>query len=92
MIFQLPVYREFDSGNYEDGVAYLRAHSIPIVLKADGLAGGKGVIICKNHVEAMAEFELMIQQSKFGEAGKKVVVEEFLKGIELSMFVLTDGT
>lgn len=84
-------YREFDLSNYEEGVEYLRSLPIPIVLKADGLAGGKGVIICQNHVEAMAEFELMIQQSKFGEAGKKVVVEEFLKGIELSVFALVDG-
>ena len=84
-------YREFDLENYADGVAYLQGHSIPIVLKADGLAAGKGVIIAQNHVEAMAEFELMIQQSKFGEAGKKVVVEEFLTGVELSVFVLTDG-
>ena len=84
-------YREFDTSNYEEGVDYLQAHSIPIVLKADGLAGGKGVIICQNHVEAMAEFELMLQHSKFGEAGKKVVVEEFVQGIELSVFVLTDG-
>ncbi|MDP4264467.1 MAG: phosphoribosylamine--glycine ligase, partial [Bacteroidota bacterium] len=52
---------------------------------------GKGVAICQNQVEAIAEFELMVQQSKFGEAGKKVVVEEFLKGIELSVFVITDG-
>ena len=81
-------YREFDTDNYEEGVDYLQAHSIPIVLKADGLAGGKGVIICNNHVEAMAEFELMLQHSKFGEAGEKVVVEEFLQGIELSVFVL----
>jgi phosphoribosylamine--glycine ligase len=84
-------YREFDLDNYEEGVVYLQSLPTPIVLKADGLAGGKGVIICQNHVEAMAEFELMIQQSKFGEAGKKVVVEEFLKGIELSVFALVDG-
>jgi phosphoribosylamine--glycine ligase len=84
-------YREFDLTKYEEGVEYLRSLPIPIVLKADGLAAGKGVIICQNHVEAMAEFELMIQQSKFGDAGKKVVVEEFLKGIELSMFALVDG-
>jgi phosphoribosylamine--glycine ligase len=84
-------YREFDLSNYEEGVEYLRSLPIPIVLKADGLAGGKGVIICQNHVEAMAEFELMIQQAKFGDAGKKVVVEEFLKGIELSVFALVDG-
>ncbi len=84
-------YREFDLENYSAGIAYLQAQPIPIVLKADGLAAGKGVIIAQNHVEAMAEFELMIQQSKFGEASKKVVVEEFLTGVELSMFVLTDG-
>jgi len=84
-------YKEFDLTNYEEGLNYLRDHAVPIVLKADGLAAGKGVIICQNHVEAMAEFELMIQQNKFGEASKKVVVEDFLIGIELSVFVLTDG-
>ncbi len=84
-------YREFNQTNYAEGVAYLQYHPLPIVLKADGLAAGKGVIICQNHVEAMAEFELMIQQSKFGSAGHKVVVEEFLIGIELSVFALTDG-
>lgn len=85
------VYREFDESNYEEGAPYLQQHSLPIVLKADGLAAGKGVLICQSHLEATAEFELMIQQSKFGDAGKKVVVEEFLDGIELSVFVLTDG-
>jgi phosphoribosylamine--glycine ligase len=84
-------YREFEAENYQEGAAYLEAHSLPIVLKADGLAAGKGVIICKSHVEAVAEFELMLQQNKFGEAGKRIVVEEFLDGIELSVFVLTDG-
>ncbi|MBS1749622.1 MAG: phosphoribosylamine--glycine ligase [Bacteroidetes bacterium] len=84
-------YREFNGENYEDGIAYLQTHALPIVLKADGLAAGKGVIICQNHVEAIAEFELMIQQAKFGEAGRKVVVEDFLSGIEMSLFVLTDG-
>ena len=84
-------YREFDIANYEEGILYIKDHPLPVVLKADGLAAGKGVLICQNHIEAMAEFELMIQQSKFGNAGKKVVVEEFLKGIELSVFALTDG-
>jgi phosphoribosylamine--glycine ligase len=84
-------YREFTLDNYTDGVEYLKQHSLPIVLKADGLAAGKGVVICENHIEAIAEFELMIQRAKFGEAGKKVVVEQFLKGIEISVFVLTDG-
>jgi phosphoribosylamine--glycine ligase len=84
-------YREFDSANYADGIAWLQQHPLPIVLKADGLAAGKGVVICQSHVEAVAEFELMLQGHKFGEASSKVVVEEFLKGIELSVFVLTDG-
>lgn len=84
-------YREFTIDNYEEGVTYLKEHALPIVIKADGLAAGKGVAICQNHVEAIAEFELMIQQSKFGEASKRVVVEEFLTGIELSVFVITDG-
>lgn len=85
-------YKEFTAGNFEEGISYLQQHPLPIVLKADGLAAGKGVIICQNHVEAIAEFELMIQRSKFGDAGKRVVVEEFLDGIELSVFVLTDGS
>jgi phosphoribosylamine--glycine ligase len=84
-------YREFDASNYEEGVRYIQQHNLPVVLKADGLAAGKGVLICQNYIEAGAEFELMIQRNKFGEAGRKVVVEEFLDGIELSMFVLTDG-
>ena len=84
-------YREFTAENFTEGLEYLKQHPLPIVLKANGLAAGKGVIICQNHVEAVAEFELMIQRAKFGEAGKRVVVEEFLNGIELSVFVLTDG-
>ena len=84
-------YREFDGSNYAEGIAYIQQHPLPIVLKADGLAAGKGVLICQSTIEAVAEFELMLQGNKFGEAGNKVVVEEFLTGIELSVFVLTDG-
>jgi phosphoribosylamine---glycine ligase len=84
-------YKEFTAANYTDGVEYLKNHSLPVVLKADGLAAGKGVLICQNILEALSEFELMLHRSKFGDAGKKVVVEEFLNGIELSVFVLTDG-
>ena len=84
-------YKEFTLQNYKDGVNYINNHEMPVVLKADGLAAGKGVVICENKLEALAEFELMIQRAKFGEASKKVVIEEFLKGIELSVFVLTDG-
>ncbi len=84
-------YKEFTLDNYQEGVEYIKNHSLPIVMKADGLAAGKGVVICENHLEAFAEFELMIQRAKFGEAGKRVVIEEFLQGIEMSVFVLTDG-
>lgn len=84
-------YREFNSDNYDEGIRYLQQQPLPIVLKADGLAGGKGVLICANEAEAVAGFESMIHQHKFGEAGQKVVVENFLEGIELSVFVLTDG-
>ncbi len=84
-------YGEFTAENYAAGVEYLKGHSLPVVLKADGLAAGKGVLICKSNLEALSEFELMLHQLKFGDAGKKVVVEEFLNGIELSIFVLTDG-
>lgn len=84
-------YQEFTSDKYLEGVEYIKSQELPIVLKADGLAAGKGVLICQNHLEAAAEFELMLLRSKFGEAGKKVVIESFLKGIELSIFVLTDG-
>lgn len=84
-------YREFTAANFEEGLSYLRNHSLPVVLKADGLAAGKGVLICETHEAALQGFEEMLRASKFGEAGKKVVVEQFLKGIEISVFVLTDG-
>ncbi|MFM7645340.1 MAG: phosphoribosylamine--glycine ligase [Sphingomonadales bacterium] len=84
-------YKEFSEGNYEQGVAYLKEHPLPIVLKADGLAAGKGVLICETLQEALQGFDAMIREARFGEAGKKVVVEQFLKGIEISVFVLTDG-
>jgi len=84
-------YQEFTAENFDEGLLYIQQHSLPIVLKADGLAAGKGVLICQSHVEASAEFELMIHRNKFGEAGAKVVIEEFLEGIEMSVFALTDG-
>ena len=83
-------YREFDASNYADGIAYLEQHQLPIVLKADGLAAGKGVVICQSHVEAVAEFELMLQGHKFGEAGSKVVVEGVPEGYRI-IRLRTDG-
>jgi phosphoribosylamine---glycine ligase len=84
-------YREFTIENYTEGLEYIKNHALPIVIKADGLAAGKGVVICTNTIEALSEYELMLHRSKFGEASKKVVIEEFLTGIELSIFALTDG-
>jgi phosphoribosylamine--glycine ligase len=63
----------------------------PFVIKADGLAAGKGVVICKTLKEAQEEVKAMLLYEKFGEASGKVIIEEFLSGIELSAFVLTDG-
>ena len=83
-------YREFTSEILEEGVQYLKQQPLPIVLKADGLAAGKGVVICQSHREAEQEFRAMLD-GKFGAAGDRVVVEAFLSGIEFSVFVLTDG-
>lgn len=85
-------YREFDESNFEEGLVYLDQHTVPIVLKADGLAAGKGVVITSDKEEAKRVFASMIKEAQFGDAGKKVVVEQFLTGIEVSVFALTDGT
>lgn len=81
----------FTADSINEGLSYLEGHSLPIVLKADGLAAGKGVLICQSHEEAKAELKSMLLDSKFGKASSMVVVEQFLEGIELSVFVLTDG-
>lgn len=83
--------RTFTADMLDEGLEYLEAHSLPIVLKADGLAAGKGVIIAEKHKEAQDAFKEMLIDGKFGSAGNKVVIEQFLKGIELSVFVLCDG-
>lgn len=84
-------YREFNIQNFDEGLKYIQNHALPVVLKADGLAAGKGVVISMNHEEAIEEFTEMIQHAKFGSAGDKVVVEQFLDGLELSVFILSDG-
>jgi phosphoribosylamine--glycine ligase len=84
-------YAEFTQQNFEEGKKYIQQHSLPVVLKADGLAAGKGVIIAQTHEDALHAFEEMILHHQFGDASSKVVVEEYLDGIELSVFVLTDG-
>ncbi len=84
-------YREFSEESFAEGLDYLQNHSLPVVLKADGLAAGKGVVIAQTTEEALAAFREILSEKKFGAAGEKVVVEQFLTGIELSVFALTDG-
>ena len=84
-------YQSFTKENLTEGFAFLETLEPPFVLKADGLAAGKGVLILNSLDEAKVELEEMVSNNKFGEASTTVVIEEFLKGIELSVFVLTDG-
>lgn len=84
-------YQSFTKETLEEGFAFLETLAPPFVLKADGLAAGKGVLILNSLQEAKIELEEMVSNKKFGEASTTVVIEEFLKGIELSVFVLTDG-
>ena len=85
-------YQSFTKENLQQGKLFLESLTPPYVLKADGLAAGKGVLILDSLEEAKSELEEMVSNQKFGEASSTVVIEEFLKGIELSVFVLTDGT
>jgi phosphoribosylamine--glycine ligase len=84
-------YSTFSKSTLSEGISYLKTLNAPYVLKADGLAGGKGVVICENLQTAEQSLTEMLQNEKFGAASEKVVIEEFLSGIELSVFVLTDG-
>ncbi|MDF0706852.1 phosphoribosylamine--glycine ligase [Flagellimonas okinawensis] len=85
-------YQSFTGETLENGFAFLETLNPPYVLKADGLAAGKGVLILQDLQEAKDELKSMLLDSKFGNASATVVIEEFLDGIELSCFVLTDGT
>ena len=90
---QIPTaaYQSFTKKSVAEGKLFLETLSPPYVLKADGLAAGKGVLIINNILEAQQELENMLTHAKFGAASSTVVIEEFLAGIELSVFVLTDG-
>ena len=93
MDHQIPTaaYQSFTKESLKEGKLFLETLNSPFVLKADGLAAGKGVLILNNIDEAKNELEDMLSNSKFGVASDTVVIEEFLDGIELSVFVLTDG-
>lgn len=84
-------YATFTKDTLSEGYAFLESLKPPYVLKADGLCAGKGVLILDNLPEAKAELKNMLADAKFGEASSRVVIEQFLKGIELSVFVITDG-
>jgi phosphoribosylamine--glycine ligase len=84
-------YKAFTKENLTEGFTFLETLEAPYVLKADGLAAGKGVLILNSLEEAKTELKEMVSNEKFGKASTTVVIEEFLKGIELSVFVLTDG-
>lgn len=84
-------YKSFTKSTLKEGLSFLEGMQPPYVLKADGLAGGKGVLILDDLKAAKAELNNMLVEDKFGSASKTVVIEEFLKGIEMSVFVLTDG-
>ncbi len=84
--------KTFNRNTLQEGFEYLATAGLPIVLKADGLAAGKGVLICTSLEEAQQELTEMLTEAKFGDASSKVVIEQFLQGIELSVFVMTDGS
>jgi len=84
-------YKEFDSSLYNEAVEYLSGCNYPCVIKADGLAAGKGVIICNDFQEAGTAIKDLFVKKIFGKAGEKIVIEEFLKGEEASIFAITDG-
>ncbi len=84
--------KTFTKDTLNDGFEYIATIGLPVVLKADGLAAGKGVLICLSVEEAQRELNEMLTEAKFGDASSSVVVEQFLQGIELSVFVMTDGT
>lgn len=84
-------YQTFTRDNLEEGYAFLETLKPPYVLKADGLAAGKGVLILDDLDQAKSELKSMLADAKFGDASSRVVIEEFLDGIELSVFVVTDG-
>ena len=89
--YNIPTARYIETASIEDAFKFTDTLSAPIVVKADGLCGGKGVIIAQNHDEAKVAISEMLSGKSFGDAGLKVIVEEFLDGYELSMFAVCDG-
>jgi phosphoribosylamine--glycine ligase len=90
---QIPTaaFQVFNQDEYAKARAYLEGHALPLVVKADGLAAGKGVYVCRSYEEAQQALRACFEEKRFGQAGQTVVVERYLPGRELSVFVLTDG-
>ena len=84
-------YGAFTADQLSEAEAFIRRQALPVVVKASGLAAGKGVLICESHIEAIEVTRKMLSGESFGEAGETVVIEQYLDGIEISVFVLTDG-
>lgn len=84
-------YATFQSNQLAEAQAYIASQALPVVVKASGLAAGKGVLICETHAEAQQAAAEMLSGEAFGSAGRTIVIEQFLRGIEISVFVLTDG-
>ena len=89
--YNIPTARYIETDSIEEAFKFTNSLSTPIVVKADGLCGGKGVIVAQTHDEAKVAVSEMLSGKSFGDAGKKVIVEEFLDGYELSMFAVCDG-
>lgn len=89
--YHIPTARSQDFEDYYEALSYLEKQSFPLVIKADGLAAGKGVIITKDRFEAELALGKIMRERKFGEAGRRVLIEEFLSGEEVSMLVFSDG-
>jgi phosphoribosylamine--glycine ligase len=89
--YKIPTANYGTFSEADEAKAFVKAHGVPIVIKADGLAAGKGVIICRNEADANAAVDAMLKRGEFGEAGKRIVIEEFLEGEEASFICISDG-
>ncbi len=89
--YKIPTAKYVSVSNYSDALEQLRGFSLPVVIKADGLAAGKGVIICQTLPEATSALSYLLVDGSLGDAGSKVIIEEYLEGWEVSLFAITDG-
>ncbi len=85
-------YVTFDRTQYEEAQSHIMNHAFPLVIKADGLAAGKGAVVCRSMGEALNTLQELFKKNIFGDAGRNIVVEDFMEGQEASIFVLTDGS